>query len=272
MKTILVTTDFSSAAMNATNYAADMASAINADLLLLHVYQIPFSYGEIPVPIDPEEMMENAAEQLKKVKEELDEKTNGTLHIETEVTLGTFFQQLKEVCERVTPYTVVMGSQGTSAVQRFLFGSNSVYAIKHLMWPLMTVPPDVSFAKIKNIGLACDFDEVVDTIPLDEIKTLVNDFNANLHVLNTGKKSEFKPGLIFESHILHTMLSDFKPNYHFITAKDTDKAIMDFVENNNIDLLVVLPKRHDLFETIVHTSHSKQLVLHCHVPVMALHH
>ena len=44
MKTILVATDFSSVALNATNYAADMALAINADILLLHVYQIPVSY------------------------------------------------------------------------------------------------------------------------------------------------------------------------------------------------------------------------------------
>ena len=48
MKTIIVATDFSSTALNAANYAADMALAINADLLLLYVYQLPVSYSEVP--------------------------------------------------------------------------------------------------------------------------------------------------------------------------------------------------------------------------------
>jgi len=45
MKTIVVATDFSAVALNAANYAVDMALAIKADILLLHVYQIPVSYS-----------------------------------------------------------------------------------------------------------------------------------------------------------------------------------------------------------------------------------
>jgi len=46
---------------------------------------------------------------------------------------------------------------------------------------------------------------------------------------------------------------------------------MDFEEKNKIDLLIVLPRRHNLLGSIFHKSHTKQLVLHSHVPVMALH-
>ena len=60
MKTILVATDFSPAALNAANYAADMALAINADILLLHVYQIPVVYLEVPVALNEEGMMQEA--------------------------------------------------------------------------------------------------------------------------------------------------------------------------------------------------------------------
>jgi hypothetical protein len=38
MKTIILATDFSPAALNAANYAADLASSIKGDLLLLHSY------------------------------------------------------------------------------------------------------------------------------------------------------------------------------------------------------------------------------------------
>ena len=70
MKTIIVPTDFSPAALNATNYAADMALAIKANLLLFHVYQLPLSVSDTPIVLLSVEEMNEAAEtklaQLKK--------------------------------------------------------------------------------------------------------------------------------------------------------------------------------------------------------------
>ena len=271
MKKILVASDFSSAASNAADYAADMALAIDADILLLNVYHIPVSYSEIPAVINPVDLQQDAEKNISDLKDRLIRKTTGKLNITTEVRSGLFSEELKAVCERINPYAVVMGSQGTTAAERLLLGSHTVHAMKHLVWPLLTVPPKVKFSSIKKIGLACDFDKVVDTTPVDEIKTLVNDFHAELHILNTGKKEVFKPELVFESGLLQEMLVALKPEYHFITDENTDEGIMDFAEKNHIDLLVVLPKRHSLLEKLLLKSHSKQLVLHSHVPVMALH-
>jgi len=271
MKTILVATDFSSAALNATNYAADMALAINADLVLLHIYQIPVNYIEMPVAVNEEYMQQHAEKNINKIKEQLTRKTSGKLNIETEVRMGILFPELKNVCERIKPYTVIIGSQGTTAAERLFFGSHAVYAMTHLMWPLITVPPEANFSSIKKIGLACDFDKVMDTTLINEIKMLVKDFNAELHILNTGKKDVFKPEVVFESSLLLEILKALKPDYHFITNENTDESIMDFAEKNHIDLLVVFPKRHGLLDNLIHKSHTKRLVLQSHVPVMALH-
>ncbi len=271
MKTILVATDFSSAALNAANYATDMALSINADLLLLHTYQIPVPYTEVPVAVNIDELISNAGVHLNRLKEDLINRANGRIKINAELKMGSFFHELKTVCESVKPYAVVMGSQGTTAAERLFFGSHAVYAMKHLAWPLITVPKDVSFVAIKKIGLACDLDKVVNITPVEEIKILVDDFKAELHVLNIGKRTEFNPDAIFESGLLQEMIGFLKPNYHFITSDNTDEGIINFAEKNNIDLLLVLPKRHSLPELLIHKSHTKQLVLHSHVPVMALH-
>lgn len=271
MKTILVATDFSPAALNATNYAADMALAINTDILLLHVYQVPVSYGEIPVAVNQEDLQQSAEREINELKEQLTRKTSGKLNVATEVKMGEFFQELKTACERINPYTVVMGSQGTTAAERLFFGSHAVYAMTHLMWPLITVPSEATFSSIKRIGLACDFDNVVDSTPVDEIKTLVNDFKAELHILNTGRKGKYAPEVVIESGSLRRLLGSVKSEYHFITNKDAEEGIMDFAEKNHINLLVVLPKRHGLLDKLIHKSHTKRFVLHSHVPVMALH-
>ncbi|MBK8610684.1 MAG: universal stress protein [Chitinophagaceae bacterium] len=61
-----------------------------------------------------------------------------------------FFHELKEVCERVKPYTVVMGSQGKTAAEHILFGSHATHAIKDLEWPVITVPPNAKYTTIKK--------------------------------------------------------------------------------------------------------------------------
>lgn len=272
MKTILVATDFSPAALNAAAYAADMAATINAGILLLHVYHLPVIYSEVPVAINKEAAIKEAEKEIEKIKRVLVDKTKGKINIEIEIREGIFFEELKKACEQIHPYTVIMGSQGTTAAERLLFGAHTVYAAKNLKWPLITVPAGAKFLAIKKIGLACDFYNVADATPIDEIKMLVKDFTAELHLLNTGKEEVFDPEIVFQSGLMEEILEDIKPQYHFITNKNTDDAIIDFAEKNNIDLLVVLPRRHSLLDKIMHKSHTKQLILHSHVPVMALHH
>jgi nucleotide-binding universal stress UspA family protein len=271
MKTIIIATDFSAAALNAADYAADMAAAINASLLLLHIIPTAVTYTEMPVIINDDEMLRNTENEITELKVQLLARVKSKINITTEVRMGRFFNELEAVCENIKPYTVVMGSQGTTAAERFLFGSHTVHAMNDLMWPLVTVPPESKFDAIKKVGLACDFNNVVERTPIDEIKMLVKDFNAALHVLNTGKEKVFDPEIVFQSGLLQQILEGLKPVYHFISDENADEGIMDFAEKNNIDLLVVLPKRHSLLNKLFHKSHSKQFVLHSHVPVMVLH-
>lgn len=271
MKTILATTDFSPAAHNAVKYAVDLALSINANLLLMHVVQSPVSYSEIPLLISLEDLMRSTEKNINNLKEEFSLITEERIKIETEVGMGFFFSELKNVCERVKPYAVVMGSQGKTAAEHIMFGSHATHAIKDLEWPVITVPVNAVYSAIKKIGLASDLTNVVATTPIDEIIMLVNDFNAELHILNTGKKEVFNSDVVFESGLMQEMTMALKPKFHFITNDNTDEGIIDFADKNNIDLLIVLPRRHNFLGKLIHKSHSKKLVLHSHVPVMALH-
>lgn len=271
MKTIIATTDFSDAALNAAEYAADMAQAIHANLLLVHIYQIPVTYLEIPVATEADQTRIDAEESLSQLKEQLIVRTGGNLNIGSRFVVGVFFPELKNICEEIKPYAVIMGSQGTTAAQRVLFGGHTVYAMKHLMWPLITVPPQAGFSQIKKLCLACDFTNVLDSTPVEEIKRLVDDLHAELHVINSGREETYQPHTVFESGMLQDILAPLKPQYHLITGENADERIIAFLEDNNIDLLITLPKRHGLLQKIIHKSVSKQLILHSHIPVMAMH-
>jgi len=154
MKKILVSTDFSPAALNAAMYAAHMAQAIHADIVLFHVYAVPVVYSEVPIAVNIEDIRLAAEENMSQLAAQLKKETNGEVLIGSEIRMGAYYEELKKFCKFLNPYTVVMGSQGTSARDRLLFGSHSVHAIRHLNWPLITVPATATFSAIKKIGLA----------------------------------------------------------------------------------------------------------------------
>lgn len=274
MKVIIAPTDFSELSLNAVNYATDMASSVQASLALLHVCQIPINFSQAPVPTDTLTILINDAEkQIEKLRDDIVKKTGGKIRVYTEVKTGFVVQELQNYCDALKPYAVVMSTQGAGAVERFLFGSNTVSAMKHLSWPLIVVPPQAKFTSIKKIGLACDMKNVVDTAPVEEIKTLVKEFKASLSVIhvNTGDDIKYGPEIVEQSGMLQEMLDDLHPSYHFLDEIDVEEGLSAFAEINKLDLLVVVPKKHNVISTLFHKRHSKQLLMHTHVPVMAVH-
>ena len=270
MKTIIIPTDFSPAALNAVNYAAAMAKAIDADIVLLHVFYVFVSYTEFPLIIDTGELQEIFELKIDELRKNLHHKYGDKLKINTQVKMGTLIKELESVCEDIQPYAVVMGSQGSSASDYRFFGSHSVQAMQQLKWPVITVPRGAQYSEVKKIGLAFDFENEINRDHLKEIKNMVHDLSAELHVLNISKKDQHRPHTIFESGLLMEMLAPLNHEYHFIVNENIDEGIIDFCEMNNIDLLIVMPKRHNLLDKLIQRSHTKQLVMHSHVPVMAL--
>ncbi|MBO9562660.1 MAG: universal stress protein [Niastella sp.] len=271
MNTLIVATDFSTTSRNAANYAMDMAMVIQADVLLLHVYQLPASYGEMTLPVDVGNWEQEAEDLLDAWKKELIQRGRGVVTVDATVKIGGFYIELENLCEKVNPYAVIMGSKGTSAAERFLFGSHAIFTMKHLPWPAITVPPGASFNYIKKIGLACDFGEPDTEVPAKEINKLVKNFDAELHVLNAEKTGHYDPQAVLASGHLRTQLKDSQPQFHFMAGNNPDSEVLDFVRKNGIDLLIVLPGHHNWVDAIFHKSHTKQWVLQSPVPLMSLH-
>ncbi len=274
MKSIIVPTDFSPVATNAMNFAADMAVSINASLLLFHVYQVPVSMTDVPVVlVSADELKKNSEAKLEELKDGLAHVTSGKIKIYTEARLGDVTDELEDLCKHIQPFAVVMGTKGASGVERILFGSTTLTTIRHLTWPVIVVPPGKEFGKgIKKIGFACDFQKVVESTPVPFIRQMVKEFGAELHVLNVDYENrQFKPETPEQSLLLHTLLEDLDPNYHFISHVDIEDGINEFVETNNIDLLITIPKKHKLLEGLFRPSSTRQLVTQSHVPVMCVH-
>jgi nucleotide-binding universal stress UspA family protein len=272
MKTLIVPTDFSPTALNAANYAVDMALAIGGDLLLYHAYQVPVAVTDVPLVLVSVDDLKLAAEQkLEQIKSDLERISSHKLKINIEARLGNTLDELELVCKKIDPFAIIMGSTGHSAIERTLFGSTTLQAIRHLTWPVICVPKGKEYGLgIRKIGLACDLQQVEETTPFEVIVNFVQEMNAELHVL-TVEKPGAKQDLAEQTAILGTSVRQVNPRFHFIDHHDIEDGINEFAEKNNLDLIIAIPKKHKLLEGIFKPSSTKQLVFESHIPVMCIH-
>lgn len=273
MKTIIVPTDFSPVAVNAMHYAANMASSIGASIILFHAYQVPVAFSEVPiVSISMEEMKQISEEKLAEQKAGLEHLTSGNIKIYSENRLGDTIDELENYCKSISPFAVVMGTKGASAMERLFLGSNTLSAIKHLSCPVIIVPPGATFHPIHKLGFACDLREVVETTPVRFIHDLCTMFNAELLVLNVDYKNRnFKTDVPEQSLLLHNMLEPLSPSYHFIENPNIEEGIHSFAETHGVDMIITIPKKHKLTEGLFQKSHTRELAFHAHIPIVAMH-
>jgi nucleotide-binding universal stress UspA family protein len=278
MKTLVVPTDFSSVSVNAMNYAVEMAQAINAGILLLHVYNVPVVYTDAPVSpvttLSVDEIKRTSEERLEDLKINLLRVTSGKLEVFTESRMGDTVDELEEVCKAVQPFAVIMGSHGSTGLERMFMGSTTLTAIRHLKYPVIVVPPGTSYHGITKIGLACDFKDVMETTPVDYIKNIVREFGAELFVLNVHSNPDnvdYEKETTVESAYLDSMLEDIPHHYYFLNKENVVEGINEFSENNNLDMVMVIPKKHRLIDSLFHKSKSRELVSRSHIPIVSIH-
>ncbi|WP_291401700.1 universal stress protein [Daejeonella sp.] len=274
MKTILAPTDFSEVSLNAVNYAAQMANILGINLTLLHVCPVTMTYTDVPPPaLYIEESISKAEKQLKELKAKILKDAPKKITIKTKVLTGDVVSGIKNICEVMDTYAVVMGADSSNTIDRFLFGGNTIEAIKSLSWPLIIVPSKVHFGRLHKIGLACDFRDVASTVPVDEIIKLVKEFNSELHILHVQTESRKTSDLetANATRWLHDQLGALNPKYHFMVSDKVEKSINDFAEKNKLEMLIVTPKKHSFFNKILKSSKSKNIVLQAQVPVLSIH-
>jgi nucleotide-binding universal stress UspA family protein len=250
----------------------DLASAMDGSLMLVNVYQLPISFSEVPmVTISVDELRKISEEKLAENKKQIERITGGKLKIYTESKLGDVADEVDKLCTTLNPFAVVMGTRGVTGAGRFFLGSNSLSVIGKINAPVFVIPPGATFKPIRKIGLATDLRNVVDTTSVAPIKSLVNLFKAELHVLNVDfERRHFTSYTPEETLNLDTMLSGMNPTFDFIEDKDVDEGINEFAVKNNIDLLITLPRKHKLIESLFEKSFTRELIHHTSIPLMCI--
>ena len=265
MRTIIAPTDFSAISYNASLFAAKMAEDIKADLILLHVMELPISVAEFPVTENAFDEM-GLEEELKKIQTKLHAETNNTVNIQTKNILGSAEYEIKELCKSKKPVAVVMGTHSYSLLDRFFLGSTTLYSAKHLRYPVLVVPSNVQYKPIKKIALASDLKDIYET-PAHEIELIVKYFDAKLEIFYVGKDQKSMDRNTLGSLLLDHRLVNLSPQFYFVEDEDILNGVMLLAKEHETDLLIIISKKHGPF----HKSQSRDFVFYSDVPVMAVH-
>lgn len=273
MKSLLVPTDFSPVADNALSYALEMATYYKLEVTLLHVVLLstPSVANVVYVDMTTDFQKQAEEEMMKKVVQL--HANYPEITINHKVETGLFLDSLQRCADEVNPVAIVMGITGDGTGLDKIIGSNTILAMRTIQHPLLVVPKQGKFKPIKSLCFACDLRHVANSTPVLAIKTFARLFDSSVHILNIDYHNRhFTADTPGEIEVLNLMFENVDTKFHFIENESVQDAIDDFIERNQMDMLIMLPKRHTIFEGLFKKSQTREMLYHSHIPILALHH
>lgn len=275
MKNILVPVDFSEVSHNAASFAASLGDhAGDARLILYNMFESYVSGSDgSPISDDTADRRAIRLMALNNIKLEL--QRTAAVSFTTEAEEGVnLSEKIGGQVKKEAVDLVVMGVTGSSRIQQIIVGSNALRVSKHAECPVLVIPPKARFTGFKKILMAVDLDSSTDHLPKEKIESVLSLFpGVELHIayLNKQSKGELCADQEKERVALEKWLAPYSPVFHSIHLHGFVTTINEFVEQNNIDLLMTVPRKISYMADLFKHTHTEQLGYRCLVPFIAVH-
>lgn len=273
MKKILVPTDFSEASESALDYAAEIARLTTAKIILLHVYTIPVLLADPILSIPPfEGLEEDYMKLLQEKSSRLRSKKGKNLEIDCIYREGDIEAEIAGVAEQEDIDLIVMGIRQKDFLTEKIIGSITTSLLMRATCPVLAIPKELKFTKVKRIVFASDFLKT-DSEILKPLKVFVQLFHAEVYILNVVQSllnvSDTEEAL--NALDIHQKLKEVRHFFHDVHADDIVEGINKFIREYEIDMVVMIPRKHSRFVNFFREPRTKKLAFHASVPLLALH-
>lgn len=167
---------------------------------------------------------------------------------------------------------VVMGTKGASKAKEIFFGSNTVNVLKKInSCPVLAVPDEFSFIEPKQIAFPTDYNRIYDDSVLEPLKKLSKLHNSKIRILHIQEKKELSEAQNSNVEKLDKNLVDFEHSFHWIPDNGKKASvIIDFIEELQINILVMVNYKHSFIETIINEPVVKKIGFHPIIPFMTI--
>jgi len=264
MKKILVPTDFSESAINATKAAADIARKTNAELILLHIIELPQEGSDaVQQGFEIPEIMFFKQHAEQKLTEASTSPDLANLTVYAVLKLGRALENVTEVAEANDVDLIVMGSHGSSGYKEFFIGSNAEKVVRNSQTPVLVVKNNANELKYEKVVFATDF-LVENEKALAKAINILKSFGIKPHFLMVNTVNNFKPTHIAEEIANNFFTENNITDYDFTIYNDLDieKGIINFTEKIGGDLIAMGTHGRKGFSKFLNGSISEDIVNH----------
>ncbi|HXB40758.1 MAG TPA: universal stress protein [Bacteroidia bacterium] len=270
METILVPTDFSAAADNATDYAVQLAKYFNAKLILVNASAIPAVSSDSLIQLEMyASLQQTSIDGLENLKKKILKNDNG-LNIECFSETGYAYDVIIAATLKYKANLVVMGIIGEAGrIKEKIIGSTSVKIAKNTVTPVFIIPESVKYHRIHKISFACDLKKTENSSIIYIAKYFAKVFDSELEVVNVEYPNEeitienAKSNLFVEKKLQNTNHKSV-----FITDNQVAKGLLEYFKLNPTDVVMLNPKKHSVFHNLFYESVTKELAFHLQVPIL----
>lgn len=266
MKKIIFPTDYSKASESARKVAINFALKNDTELYIVNIYQMPYvrsgSFSSSLLDVikkDSHNKMDALATSLRELYP--------ALKLKDQCILGDPVQTICDLSEEVDASLIVMGTHGASGIEEIFLGSNTQAVIKNAKVPVLAIPSGFNFKEVNKLAFASDLNFKDSTKAIHTIKVLTKQFDTELNIIHFADLLEDSE--ISEEKV-KTTFSDIKYNYLEQLATNLEKGIADYIKYEEVNLLMMIHRKHNFWERLFTSSNSEKRAMHTKIPLLVL--
>lgn len=275
MRKLLIPYDFTEPSQSALRYGIELSKYLSARLVLLHVNQIPVMSAETELAVySISEAFNDQQEALERVAQDILLQEPLLSGVEHYCETGDPSELISAFAKANDIDLIVSGVGGHGSVfMKNMVGSVSVAVAREVDTPLIIVPPHFKYKKIQNIAYACDYDpQLLSNSSLVQVKYIHTLFDATLHILHViPENHELSARESLIDNYVEENLEHVSHKTFMIAENSVADGLLNFVSHNDIDLLIVEPKKHSFLQKLFTFSTVNAMAFYSPVPVMNIH-
>lgn len=274
MKKILFPTDFSEVANNAFVHALEFAKVVHAELVLLHTFELPvydnqFFPENYAVIYDSLELSQFDVfkDEIPKLRTISEEHHLDKIKMTHRLMDGDLLSNIRKSIKEDKIDFVIMGTSGATGWEAFFVGTNTGSVITGIDIPMLCIPLEAKFKKIKTIGFTTRF-RTKDKKALKTVLDIAKKTNAKVKCLYVKTSSSDVSKETIEKWETEFMQEPIE--FFVITSDAVKETILDFILYKEIDVLTMLTYKRGFFEGIFKPSLTKKMAANFEIPILAI--
>ncbi|WP_053992854.1 universal stress protein [Mangrovimonas sp. TPBH4] len=270
---ILLPTDFSDNAWNATVYALKLFAEEECTFYLLHSKNEKVSAMANMSKKYNDVLRSSNLKELTKLKETVEATNDNPNHtFEIILSAGSLGDSIEAYIKKYHINLIVMGTKGASGAKGLLFGSNTVGIIGRIKCcPILAIPDKSDFVPPKQIAFPTDYNRFYSPTEMGAIKNIAELFNSKINVVHINTEAELTEIQSFNVKAIKEYMQDFDHSFHWMPhyAKKATE-INDFVGEHNIDMLAMVSYQHSFYESLTREPVIKKIGSQLKVPFLII--